>query len=269
MRKCGIQNMAFITTEKCNLDCKHCLRGEKCNKDISYEVIKKTLEQIKSIGNLCICGGEITLAVDKLEKIISYVIDNNINLEDFSLTVNGTIYSEELIRLLNYMSEYIKKKCKLAISYDKYHMDEINRLGLHNLYEDNVLKYIKSKHFYGFKELNPKLKLFREGKAVNLDNKITVPLNSIPYVVTYTHKKIFKEEQGLCNIGPVVCVNTDGIVTECDASNINQRTIYNYGNIFDNSLEEIVINRNAEIVKPYKFYNKCKKLIKSYNNYNE
>ena len=71
MKKIYIQNLGMIITNKCNLNCEHCLRWEKCdNKSMSDKVIEKTLDQICAIGNLCICGGWITLALDKLEKNI-------------------------------------------------------------------------------------------------------------------------------------------------------------------------------------------------------
>ena len=44
MKKIYIQNLGMIITNKCNLNCDHCLRGEKCdNKSMSDEIIKKTL----------------------------------------------------------------------------------------------------------------------------------------------------------------------------------------------------------------------------------
>ena len=238
MKKVYIENLAFITTERCNLDCKHCLRGEKCNRDISDEVIEKTLDEVGIVINVSICGGEPTLKMDRIEKIITYIIDNKINLEEFSLTINGTKYSEELIRLLDYMSKYIKKSCVMELSFDQYHLEEIQRLGLLDEYCENVEKYSKSEHFYQIRELNDKLKLFREGNAERLDKNLTVPLKPLSHVITYSKNRRFDKESGNCYIGPIVCVNTEGIVTDCDASNLHQRTIYNYGNVLDNTIEE-------------------------------
>ena len=68
------QNLGLMVTNKCNLDCKHCCRGCKNNKDMSKEVIDTVLDQTTLIGNLAICGGEVTLAVPTLEYIITQII---------------------------------------------------------------------------------------------------------------------------------------------------------------------------------------------------
>ena len=43
MKKIYIQNLGMIVTEKCNLNCAHCLRGKCSDKVMSDEVIDATL----------------------------------------------------------------------------------------------------------------------------------------------------------------------------------------------------------------------------------
>ena len=107
MSKLYIQNLAMIVTNKCNLNCTHCLRGAKDNNCMSYEVIEATLNQVFAVGNLSINGGEPLLALDRIEKIISYLIEKRIPIDEFTITVNGTIYSEELLKLLDEVNNYI------------------------------------------------------------------------------------------------------------------------------------------------------------------
>lgn len=261
-----IQHLGITTNDDCNLDCAHCLKGKKCNNRISDEIIEKTLDQVDVIGGISLLGGEPTLAIPQIEKIISYIVDKHISLSCLSLTINGTIYSEELIRLLDYISEYInmKNSVNFAISFDKYHKEEIIKLGLKEQFEESVNKYMQTKYFLGFRE--PELKWFREGNAVNLDDRVTVPLRPMPCVMSYRNSKVVKGEKA-CLIGPVVTINTKGIVTDCDASLINQETIYNYGNILEESLIDIC-SRRAEVVPARKFDSKCKKLILGYDTYN-
>ena len=90
MNKLRIQNLALIVTERCNLNCAHCLRGKCSNKVMSDEVIEKTLSQFSAIGNLAICGGEPTFAISQMEKIFSYIIDNKILVDQVTLVINGT-----------------------------------------------------------------------------------------------------------------------------------------------------------------------------------
>lgn len=85
-------------------------------------------------------------------------------------------------------------------------------------------------------------KLFREGNATNLDEKLTIPLKPLPVVMTYVSGlKKLDIENGVCNIGPCITVNVNGTITECNASMENQETLYNYGNILTDSIEEIFL----------------------------
>jgi len=70
-------------------------------------------------------------------------------------------------------------------------------------------------------------------------------------------------------MGPIITVNTVGIVTECDASIEHQRTIYNYGNVLEESIEDIMIRKNAVIVKPNEINRKMLKELKRYTTYNK
>ena len=271
MGKCYIQNLGLIVTNKCNLNCAHCLRGEKNNSCITDRVVEVTLDQIKGIGNLAICGGEPTLAIDRIEKIISYVIDNHILVEELTVTINGTIYSERLLELLDEINSYIGSKrinALLAISFDKYHLDEISRLKIEKEFFENLKKYQESKYFYGCRNNNQKL--FREGNATNLDEKLTVPLRPIKILMTYADKKRkFNQENGSCNIGPIVTINPDGVITECDASIKNQEDLYNYGNVLEKSIEDIILEKGEVIENIRKFERDTYRLLRKHSTYNK
>ena len=274
--KCSYQNLGLIITNKCNLDCKHCCRGCKNNKDMSKEVIDRVLSQVVGASNLALCGGEATLALSTLEYIINYVVDNHIYIDELTFVINGTIYSKEMLRMLDYLNDFIhqyrdekESQATFTISYDKYHLEEITRLGLLEEYKENIRRYNESIHFYGYQILKPNKKLFREGNACYLDRKITIPLYQMKYFMTYVGRgSKLDMENGLCNIGPLVTINTDGIVTETDSSIENQETIYNYGSIFDDTLENIVLKR-AKVLKPKKWYKACCKESDYYSKYNK
>lgn len=278
MNKLRIQNLALIVTERCNLDCGHCLRGGCSDKCMSDNVIKATLDQFDFIGNLTICGGEPTLALDRVEKIFNYIVENKIFVGNITFTINGTIYSEEFLRLMDYVEPYLEFDKSLespayfGISLDKFHYDEVIRLNMKDEWLENLKRYSENKHFYDFRRIERKL--FREGNAVNLDPEITIPLRPMPIYMSYYKKGLFNIPRfdmngGNCFIGPLITVNVDGIVTECDASLEHQRTIYNYGNIFDNSIEEICLGRNPIFEKPGKFEKKLNKTLDNYFSYNK
>lgn len=275
MEKIVLQNLGMIITERCNLNCGHCLRGGCSNKVMSDEVIEATLDQVCAISCLSICGGEPLLALDRIEKIFKFIIEKEIVIDKVAVTINGTIYEKDFLDMLdfinNYLSNFDGRHIYLDISYDMYHKKEIKRLGLKEKYIENVSKYIKSPHFYELRGLSGKL--FREGNAQNLD--LTVPLRPMDTVLTYTAEnklnkiKYFnKKRVGLCNIGPLVTVNVNGTITECNASIENQETIYNYGNVLIDSIEEVCLNR-GKIIRPIEWYRTTGKIMKKFATYDK
>lgn len=281
-RKMMVNVLGMIATEKCNLECEHCLRGCRTNKKMSDEVIEATLSNFDYIETLAICGGEVTLALDVVEKILDYVIKNQIIVGEITYTINGTIYSKSFLELLDYSNEYLISdgntcdRTTFAISWDGFHHREIRRLGMEEEYLDNVSRYSKSPYYYGLRRIDQKL--FREGRAELLPEDTTVPLRPMELYMTYYIKyknklgmvrRKFDRENGNCFIGPVITVNPDGIVTECDASIEHQQTIYNYGNVLYESIEDIMIRKNAVIVNPKEISKKMLKEIKRYTTYNK
>lgn len=150
--KIYLPNLSVFTTEKCNLQCRHCMRGDCTNKVISDEVIEGIIQSVDMIDNLYICGGEPTLAIDRLEKLTSRIIDDKKLVCQFSITINGTNYSDELIRLCKEISQYIdsfqkidkNNKKMINISYDVFHKQELIRLGIFDQYIENIRKYQES-----------------------------------------------------------------------------------------------------------------------------
>lgn len=271
MDKIAVQNLGLIVTEKCNLNCAHCLRGKCSNKMMSDEVIEKSLNQFSVIGNLAICGGEPTFAIHQMEKIFSYIIDNNIKVDQVTLVINGTRYSEDFLTVLEYIEEYVnyrklaKALTTFSISWDKFHYAEVERLNILEEYKEIIERYAETKFFDGFQRLFGKL--IREGNAQNLNPDWTSPLKPMKPFVSYAKPpiKIFSKEKGLCNIGPIVTINVDGIITECDASLDNQRLLYNYGNVFEDSIEEVFLQkRKSLVVNQYKWKFCCDREIRKY-----
>jgi len=281
-RKHAVRVLGMIVTERCNLECEHCLRGCRSNKVMTDDVIEATLSNFNYIHTLAICGGEVTLALDIAEKIIDYVIKHNIVVGEITYTINGTIYSQKFLDLLDYSRSYLirdgkkKDRTNFAISNDYYHAKEIKRLGLEEQFISNVQEYKKSPYYYGMRGLDTKV--FREGRAENLPEDKTLILRPMETYMTYYIKyrnflgfmrKKFDRENGICFMGPVIAVNPDGIVTDCDASIEHQQTIYNYGNVLEESIEDIMLKKQAIIVQPHEVHRKMIKEIIRYNTYME
>lgn len=92
----------FLTTSKCNLNCKHCLNFNEfiCEpKDIAFEEFKENIDILFSkfdyLYSLHFCGGE-PLVVKDLPKLIRYVRDNyGDRVFEFFIITNGTIVPNE------------------------------------------------------------------------------------------------------------------------------------------------------------------------------
>lgn len=261
MRKIYAQNLSLIITERCNFNCAHCMRGESSNKVMSDDVISATLDQFEYIQNLTICGGEITLALNTLEKVFSYIIFNHIKIDMVNMVINGSIYSEKFLTLLDYMERYInlnnrrgnQSVVNFVVSWDDYHYNEADRLGILSSYLENIKKYKLNTHFKGLQKLGNKL--FAEGNALKLDSSMLSVMKPITPQVTYVGRfNRFDMKNGRCNIGPSIAVNVDGVITECDASTLNQNTIYNYGNVLCDSIEDVSLGRGVLVRKPRKWF---------------
>lgn len=277
MHMIGIENCGCIITNKCNLNCGHCMRGCKNNKSMQQDVIESFFKQVVFVGNLCLCGGEITLAIETIKKLFDYIEKKNILLRQVTTVINGTNYSEEFLQLLDEINQYIKtsfdnseeSSATFTISYDQYHKSEIERLHFWKQYLENVQRYQQSIHFAGMQGLDSSLKLFREGNAELLDTSLTVPLKSLKWFSTYMSKNhSFDKQNGILYVGPLVTVNTDGIITECDSSIEHMRNKYNYGSILSESLEEI-IERKSKVLKPQRCIQQWNRETMHYKNYNE
>lgn len=269
MEKACIQNLSLIITEDCNLDCRHCCRGKKCQRVMSKEVIEATLNQCAYIRNLCICGGEPFLHAEPMIDIINTILENKIIVDEISMVINGTIYNQDFISFLYKIKSKLKENVVITISQDQYHAEEIIKRGLIEVYKENEAKLLETPFLIGTKELSRKIKLFREGNAIFLDPKLTIDLRPIEYAMTYVGNNKHKLDlNGYCYIGPIVSISVDGNITECDASFENQKTKFNYGNVLTDSIVE-VIKTKTTIVTPHKYSRQVKKIEYNFHHYNK
>ena len=267
MKKVNIQNLAMIITDNCNLKCEHCLRGKKEYNNMSREIVETILSQVRFIDNLYLCGGEITLNINTVDYIFKYIINNNIILNEVNAIINGTIFNERLLTSLNYINHYIskvstvdkQKSVNFYISSDEYHKSELERLNLYKNYLENIKKYQLSKHFSGLYNLPDQL--IREGKAINLEKNKTSRLHPSTIYITYVDENNRFNRNAFCKIGPTLCVNTFGLITELNASIFSQNELYNYGNVMDSTIEKIALSK-GKLVKPARFDKLCQKELK-------
>ena len=125
-----IDELVVEITRRCNVACRHCMRGEPQKKNISDLTIDHMLDGIDSIGMITFTGGEPTLAVERIKYITKQIMQRGIALDGFYLVTNGKVASKELVRALIDLYMYIDpfdrdNRCSLILSKDQFHKEVI------------------------------------------------------------------------------------------------------------------------------------------------
>lgn len=232
----------MVITEQCNFQCAHCMRENRTNNQMSEETMRLVFDRLSFVGNLNICGGEPLFDYDLLERLVNNIFSSLLPIARFTLITNGTLYTDKVETLLKEVERYIRlifnesrKPCKVFMSQDDYHLQELARFQSNpevgEKYQENIARLLSSPFFYGYKTLD---RVFDVGKARNLDIA-KMPLK--PYPQYYYLKK----DQLWC--GPSLTILTDGVVSECDGDFEELRQKYNYGNVHEEDLEPIIRRR--------------------------
>lgn len=143
MEKLAFSNLNIELTRRCNLQCKHCLKGEAQNIDLSNEAIDNLLNQTIGIENILFTGGEPFLAIDKMRYFLHGIKERNIILGYVSVVTNGTIINNDVVKIIRDYDDYIRNLRKrinkkefveklqkepyfdVTISDDKYHDNDV------------------------------------------------------------------------------------------------------------------------------------------------
>lgn len=113
-----VQSLAIEVTRRCNLKCKHCMRGDAEDIDIDTSYIDKIFsEENLLIINLTLSGGEPTLAPDLIIYILNKIISEHKIVLSIQMTTNGVIYDE---RILAAFEEYRRYAVKYLSDFQKH-----------------------------------------------------------------------------------------------------------------------------------------------------
>ena len=119
--------LSFEVTRRCNLNCKHCMRGNSQDLDMSEEIVKRTLDSIPELYYINFTGGEPSLNTKLIEFIIDELKRRAIKVYGFDVVSNvvDTNNINNLIRILSNFKTYCfddrVDTSRLAISIDEYH----------------------------------------------------------------------------------------------------------------------------------------------------
>lgn len=270
--KYGCYSIEVEITRRCNLNCKHCLRGEPQDITISEKVIDSIFEQVENVTeHIDLTGGEIMLALDMFEYFCNKLIESNWTPQTLLLVTNGTILNgrTRLIEILENVATQKNISCNIAISDDPFHAEQDKenlRLQTYDFFKTelerrNILangnddiqvnKIGVSLNYLIPNPTTNQLSLKFSGNAKKLTQQELEKYNCIfrlvnTHVKYYSHRvkiiydNIFNEN--LINCCLTFCVN--GNVTINNSCEYSSEDKYYMGNILTNDFKSIVDKYN-------------------------
>ena len=176
-----VEKLYLEVTRMCNLECEHCLRGNRENSYMSDETIINALKNIKRIKKLLITGGEPLLALRQIRTIIQMIKDNNIKVDEIVLITNSTILNKDVLSALKEL--FLISNFKLYLSYDIFHYLELKRLNLLEQRNKNakVLKDLfQAEDYSDFKsDVKCEVVLIPKGRALTLSQERLEEINQL------------------------------------------------------------------------------------------
>lgn len=115
-----IKGISVDVTRRCNVECKHCLRGDAENEDITKEIIDRLLDEIQDfyILKINITGGEPCLNPDMVLYFAEQISKRGIKVLQITMPSNGTIQNEVIKQAFSTFAEYF-----LAVKNEKWYKD--------------------------------------------------------------------------------------------------------------------------------------------------
>lgn len=145
--KYSIDNLVIEITRKCNMKCRHCLRGPARNINITQDMINKIVSQFEYIDVITFGGGEPSLFPEAIEWFNEAIRMYNVSVGNFYVVTNGKKYSQRL-----YDACYnLYKLCEqnelsgFCISDDEFHRECISD---RNKWLYNKAKYSAYPYYY-------------------------------------------------------------------------------------------------------------------------
>lgn len=238
-----INELVLETTRRCHLQCRHCLRGDAQELDMSFAVMKSALADVVSIGDVTFTGGEPLLCVRALDDFRWLAVCEHrpgmdpIQVGNFYLATNGQVkITPEIVYFLMQMYEICDDNeiTSVQVSNDEYHPPP----------PAGNVRLLEALKFFSFKNGDAKLKehMYRyplvidDGRALTLGGKKNLRRNNLLPGMEY-------QEDGL----PVVVSDCEvyvaangNVCTCCDLSYERIDGECRLGNVLDEPLLTIL-----------------------------
>ncbi len=249
MNKIATPHLGIELTQRCNLDCSHCFRGESRNVNISREILEKIFDEIKYVETLDLSGGEVFLAYEQLKMLLEIAREKKARIEFCSMLTNGTVYDRRIYDLLD---EYFGENYQVGISSDDFHDKSIRRIYGKNTTDsnnpdlspltitdikNNMLRHLNNEHCIGQQRVSNRL--INNGRAEAISSTPHKDFEAMGY-----YYNLIKPNALL--VGPMVFVGADGFISDIN-SDISKRKEQSLGNINEENIANLVLNGGIEI----------------------
>lgn len=94
-----IESLVINITDACDMECVHCLRGDRGSRRLDLGLIPRIFEGIDRIESMTISGGEPGLYTEAVTHIVDYLVGHRdeIQVDGFCIVTNGKEYRQELV----------------------------------------------------------------------------------------------------------------------------------------------------------------------------
>ena len=129
-------------TRWCNMQCPHCLRGERQKRRIKKEYIDTLLSKVDYIGTIIFTGGEPALAKDLMQYTLTACRCISKDVGNFWMATNGSVVTRSFFDTIKDWVEYCGDNdvSGLRISIDPYH-DRINKYPFEDFAEMEMSQF--------------------------------------------------------------------------------------------------------------------------------
>ena len=252
-------NLELILTQKCNLSCAHCMRGDATNKEIRPEVLDKLFSKFSYIHALSLGGGEISLTPHLVRLVTEKLRQHGTIVHRVDFTSNGVSVTDEFLDALEDLRQYVLDCEGLAsfveldesdnhepliccFSFDDFHWRNIKDRGME--VEDIFNNIVRYQERFSEKAIECRLSsdvdIINEGRAKTLKTFI----KKVKPIKPNQYKFPYQVETGFVFMGGILTLSCDGEFIPVNIPFAEEK-LYSYGNILDEKFSTIASRMGA------------------------
>ena len=153
-----VSNLVIETTRRCNLACKHCLRGDAQPIDITDDILAMAFKDITHVGHLTVTGGEPLYSPKTLKLLMRYLEErSNLTIGSLYMSTNAAVRMTQdlwgtLCRLFALVDEDEAYMTALSISNHPCTLEDIETRDLLKQFKEtsyklkNVFKFASDRY---------------------------------------------------------------------------------------------------------------------------